>query len=226
MSNVISGGSPRAVILDVDGTLIMSNDAHASSFVDAGQEMGVHLDFFEVRRRIGMGGDKLIPAVAGFEKESPRGRELSDRKGEIFRGRYLEALKPAPGARALVERIRNAGFIAVVASSASSDDLEGLLEQAGVHDLVQGTTSASDVEASKPEPDVVVAALREAGVPAERAVMIGDTPYDVEAASRAGVRLIGVRCGGWDDAALAGAAAVYEDPADLLEHFDDSPLGS
>jgi HAD superfamily hydrolase (TIGR01509 family) len=205
---------------------VLSNDAHARAFVDAGREMGVELEFGEVRRRIGMGGDKLIPQVAGFEEDSPRGEELSERKGTIFRERYLPALAPAPGARALLERLRDLGMRRVVASSAGAEILEELLQRAGVKDLVQGTTSATDVEASKPDPDVVLAALDEAGAPAERVVMIGDTPYDVEAARRAGVRLIAVRCGGWDDASLAGAAAVYDDPLDLLRHLADSPLGS
>jgi HAD superfamily hydrolase (TIGR01509 family) len=215
----------RAVILDVDGTLVLSNDEHARAFVDAAAEMGVEADYGEIRRMIGMGGDKLIPRAFGFEKESPQGERLDGRKGEISRARYLPGLRPTPGARALCERLREQGIELVVATSASEEDLEGLLERAGVRDLIEDSTSAGDVEESKPEPDVVEAALAQAGREAGEVVMIGDTPYDVEAATRAGVRIVAVRCGGWDEADLRGAAAVYDHPQDLLEHLEESPLG-
>jgi HAD superfamily hydrolase (TIGR01509 family) len=215
----------RAVILDVDGTLVLSNDEHTRAFVDSAAEMGIEADFEEIRRMIGMGGDKLIPRAFGFEKESPEGERLDGRKGEIFRERYLPGLRPTPGARALCERLREEGIKLVVATSAQKKDLEGLLEKAGVKELIAESTSASEVEESKPDPDVVEAALEQAGRPAPEVVMIGDTPYDVEAATRAGVRIIAVRCGGWDDPDLRGAVAVYDHPADLLAHFDESPLG-
>jgi HAD superfamily hydrolase (TIGR01509 family) len=217
---------PKAVILDVDGTLLYSNDAHAQAFVDAAGELGHEASFEEVRPLIGMGGDKLVPRVFGFEKESPQGKELVKRKGEIFRGRYLPELKPTPGARQLLHRLRDDAMKLVVATSAQKKDLEGLLKQAEIEDLIQGSTSASEVEESKPDPDVVQAALDDAGFPAEEVVMIGDTPYDVEAAERAGVRIVGVRCGGWGDEDLSGAVSVYDDPADLLEHYESSPFGA
>ena len=214
----------RAVILDIDGTLIASNDAHARAFVEAAAEQGIDADYGEIRRLIGMGGDKLIPRVFGFEKESGAGTRLDDRKGEIFRERYLPRLEPTPGARALLERLRDDGLALVVATSAGRDDLAGLLKRAGVADLIEESTSASDVEESKPDPDVVRAALRKSGAPAGEVVMIGDTPYDVEAATRAGVAILGVRSGGWSDRELRGALAVYEHPADLLARYADSPL--
>ncbi|HEX2188291.1 MAG TPA: HAD family hydrolase [Longimicrobiaceae bacterium] len=216
----------RAVILDIDGTLIDSNDAHARAFLDAAGELGLEVPpFEEVRRRIGMGGDKLIPEVWGFSKESQRGETLDGRKGEIFRERYLPGLEPTRGARALLHRLRDDGVKLVVATSAGKDDVKGLLERAGVADLVQDATSADEVEESKPDPDIVHAALKDAGFPAEQTVMLGDTPYDVEAATRAGVPVVAVRCGGWGDGDLRGAAAVYDHPADLLEHYDESPVG-
>ena len=214
----------EAVILDVDGTLILSNDAHAQAFVDAGAELGHDVRFEAVRRLIGKGGDKLIPEVFGFSKESSDGRRLSDRKGEIFRERYLPRLEAAPGSRALLERLAADGLALVVATSADEADLKGLLDRAGVADLVGDSTSASEVEESKPDPDVVEQALEKSGADADRVVMLGDTPYDVEAATRAGVAIIAVRCGGWSDDELRGAIAVYDDPADLLAHYDESPL--
>lgn len=216
----------RAAILDIDGTLLDSNDAHARAFLEAAEELGLEVPpFDEVWRRIGKGGDKLIPEVWGFEQDSEPGRRLDGRKGEIFRERFLPGLEPTRGARALLQRIRDDGLKLVVATSASEDDLHGLLERAGVRDLIEDATSADEVEESKPDPDIVHAALEDAGFPPGQVVMLGDTPYDVEAATRAGVAVVAVRCGGWDDEGLAGAAAVYEDPADLLERYDESPLG-
>ncbi len=215
----------EAVILDIDGTLLLSNEAHAHAFVDAARELGIEADYEKVLRLIGKGGDKLIPEAFGFEKESQQGKELDELKGEIFRQHYLETLEPAPGARALLERLRGDGIALVVATSADGPDLKGLLNRAGVRDLIEEATTSGDVEASKPDPDIVLAALHTSGAPADAVVMIGDTPYDVEAASRAGVRIIGVRCGGWADRDLRGAVAVYDDPEDLLAHYAESVLG-
>jgi phosphoglycolate phosphatase-like HAD superfamily hydrolase len=125
----------------------------------------------------------------------------------------------------LLHRLRDDGIKLVVATSAGGDEVEGLLEQAGVEDLIQAATSSSDAEESKPDPDIVEAALEQAGFPPDQVVMLGDTPYDVEAATRAGIAIVAVRTGGWEDADLRGAVAVYDDPAALLEAFDESPLG-
>lgn len=216
----------QGVILDIDGTLIRSNDAHAEAFVEAGRALGHDVEFREVRPLIGMGGDKLVPRVFGVEEESEAGRALTERKGEIFRGRLLPDLQPTPGARALLEALRARGLPLTVATSASEDDRGALLERAGVDDLLSGGPSAGEVEETKPAPDVVEAALRELGTEAERTVLVGDTPYDVEAARRAGVRVVALRCGGWTDADLADADAVFEDPADLLRNLDRSPLAA
>jgi HAD superfamily hydrolase (TIGR01509 family) len=215
----------KAVILDLDGTLIDSNDAHARAFVEAGRELGfTDVSFHEVRWLIGMGGDKLIPKVFGVDSESDSGKRISERKGEIFKERFLGELAPTPGARALLERLREDGLRLIIATSASDDDKGKLLARAGVEDLVDETTSASDVEESKPAPDLVEAALDLAGAPSERVVMVGDTPYDIEAAARAGVPVIAVRCGGWADEDLSGALAIYDDPAHLLREYDSSPF--
>jgi len=215
----------RAVILDVDGTLVYSNDEHARAFVEAAEELDLDgADYETVRRLIGKGGDRLIPEAFGFEEESERGEALDQRKGEIFRARYAPALRPTPGARELVERLGEKGLRLVVATSAGSEDLAILLEKAGVSDLVDECTTSSDVDDSKPAPDVVRAALDLAGVGPEEAVMIGDTPYDVEAASRAGVRIIAVRTGGWSDEDLAGAAEIHDDPASILKALEGSVI--
>lgn len=216
---------PKAVILDVDGTLIDSNDAHARAYVEAGEEMGVEISYDVVRPLIGMGGDKLLPRAAGIEEESDEGQRLTERKKEIFSERHLPRLEATPGARELLHRLRDDGMKLVVATSAKRDTLEGLLERAGIADLIQDSTSSSDAEESKPAPDIVAAALEQTGFPAEEVVMLGDTPYDVEAAERAGVRIVAVRTGGWDDEALGGALEVYDDPAQVLARYEESVFG-
>lgn len=214
----------KAVLLDVDGTLIDSNDAHARAWVDVGREFGFDIGFAHVRRLIGMGGDKVLPAVTGLQEDDPLGRRIRDRRGEIFRGAYLPELKPFPRARELLERMRDDGWTLAVATSASSEDMDALLRQAGIRDLIEEKASSGDADESKPDPDIVQAALREAGARPEEAIMLGDTPYDVEASGRAGVRCVALRCGGWGDADLRGAVAVYDDPADLLARYAESPF--
>jgi len=216
--------SGTAILLDVDGTLVDSNDAHARAWVDAFAEAGIPVDFDEVRRAIGMGGDKLMPRVSGLSDESPEGSRISERRREIFKTRYLPQLRAFPEVRALVERLKDDGHMLVVASSAKRDELGALLDRAGVADLIEARTSSDDAEESKPDPDIVSAALRQAGVPARAAVLIGDTPYDVQAGTRAGVRVVAVECGGWRRQDLAGAAEVYASPADLHARYESSLL--
>jgi HAD superfamily hydrolase (TIGR01509 family) len=216
----------RAAVLDVDGTLVDSNDAHARAWVETGEELGHPIAFAEVRRMIGMGGDRVLPALTGLREDTPEGRRVVERRGEIFRERHLPGVRPFPGVRALLERMGRDGWRLVVASSASGEDLEALLAAAGVEDLVEERTSSSDADASKPAPDILEAALRSAGVEPGEALMLGDTPYDVEASLRAGVAIVALRCGGWDGEALRGAVAVYDDPADLLLRYDGSPFAA
>jgi HAD superfamily hydrolase (TIGR01509 family) len=171
-----------------------------------------------------MGGDKLLPKLLGVSEKGPTGQKISKRRGEIFRTRYLPKIRPFPEVRRLIERLDRSGRKIAIASSASKEDLDALLELAGVRDLLDGKTSKDDADSSKPDPDIVHAAMAKLDLPPDKVVMIGDTPYDVEAATHAGIRTIAVRSGGWTDAELHGAAAIYTDPADLLAHLDESPL--
>ena len=214
----------KAVLFDVDGTLVDSNDAHALAWVKAFEEHHAKVDPIEVRRSIGMGGDKLMPAVSGIDEESPIGSKIAERRGEIFKGEFLPSLKAFPGAAELVKAITRRGLIAVAASSAQEDELKPLLEVAGAKSLMDATTSSDDAEESKPAPDIVHAALQRANVQASEAVMIGDTPYDVAAARSAGVRIIAFRCGGWLDPDLVGAIETYDGPWDLLANLESSLL--
>ena len=214
----------HTVILDVDGTLVDSNDAHARAWVEALAEHGRTVPFDRVRPLIGMGSDKLLPEVAGVDRESDEGKAIAERRKAIFHERHLPRVRACPGVRELLERMRREGLELVVASSAEREELEPLLERAGAADLTGAETSSDDAERSKPDPDIVRAALERSGRAPDEVLMLGDTPYDLEAAGRAGVGVVALRCGGWGDADLDGAVAVYDDPADLLARFEDSPL--
>jgi phosphoglycolate phosphatase-like HAD superfamily hydrolase len=213
-----------AVILDVDGTLVDSNDAHARAWIDAFAEIGITVPFADVRRAIGMGGDKLIPHIAGIREDSRDGRAISKRRREIFRAKYLPTIRPFPRVRMLLERFHGDGLTLAVASSAQDDELEALLEIAGASDLLTTQTSSDDAENSKPDPDIIVAAIERVRTERARIIMLGDTPYDVEAAIRAGIRIVALECGGWNRHALRGAEVVYAFPSDLLDHYDESPF--
>lgn len=220
------GSALHTVLLDIDGTLIDSNDAHARAWVDSLRAHGYVVPFEQVRPLIGMGGDKVLPVLTGLDPESGEADRMAATRSELFLERELPTLRPTRGARALLEHMLGAGLELTVATSAKDDEVRALLEQAGVSDLIQLASSADDAERSKPDPDIVQAALRLSRSQAAHSAMLGDTPYDVEAAARARVPAIALRCGGWwDDAAFAQAAAIYDDPADLLAQFDESPLG-
>lgn len=214
----------RTILLDVDGTLVDSNDLHAESWVAALKQHGVDVSFARVRSLIGMGGDKLIPELTGHAKESREGKALSDLRQQLFLDEYVDQVRALPGARALVERIRDAGHRVVVATSANTREVERLLQRGNLSDLLPLRTTSDDASRSKPDPDIVQAGLALAGVAAREALMIGDTPYDLKAAARASVGFIGLRSGGYDDHALRGALAIYAHPAELCAHFNKSPL--
>ena len=214
------------VLLDVDGTLVDSNDAHAYAWVEALAEHGVKVEFAAVRRLIGKGGDKLLPEVAGIESDSKKGKAIGERRAEIFQKGYLPKLGPTPGARQLLSRLTASGLKLAVASSAKEDELAGLLRVCGADEVVQASTSSDDAENSKPDPDIIHVALAQLGESADRVILLGDTPYDVEAALKAGVRVVALRCGGWGDADLSGALRVYDDPADVVRQFENSPFAA
>lgn len=211
----------RGVLFDVDGTLIDSNRLHAHAWVDALHENGFDVPLDRVQRLIGMGGDKLLPEVTKLDKDDERSQQIEQRRGEIFKQVYLQQVEAQPASRALVKHLRDAGIELVVASSAKEEELKPLLKIAGAEDLLPKQTSSDDADESKPAPDIVQVALDKIKLTPGEVVMIGDTPYDIESASKAGVASIIVRCGGWRDEDLRGALAIYDDPADLLDHKDD-----
>ncbi len=213
----------QAVLVDIDGTLLDSNHAHAVAWSDALRDFEYEVTVEVVRSLIGMGGDKLLRVVADLDPEEGKGRQIAARKTEIFSA-LLPRIHPTPGARLFVERLIREGIVVVVATSASENEAWSLLEQAGVASQIDSISTPDDL-ASKPEPDVVLRALALAGTPPQRTVLIGDTPFDVDAALRAGVATIAMRCGGWwADEALGRALAIYDHPKALRAEFDNSAL--
>ena len=148
------------------------------------------MPFAEVRPLIGKGGDKLLPEVSGIDAESPQGKAISKRRGEIFQAEFLPTLRPFPGASNLLARMKQAGLRLAVASSAKDDELKRLLRLCGADEFIEAETSSDDADNSKPDPDIVHAALGRLGQPADAVLMLGDTPYDVEAAGKAGVGVV------------------------------------
>lgn len=217
----------EGAILDIDGTLVLSNDAHAWAWVESFAAYGYEVSFEQVRPLIGMCGDQVIPKlVPELNDREGTGKAIAQRRKELIIDKFGPQLASANGSRELVLKMQESGLHLVIASSATSQELEILLKVAQVDDLLAEATTSSDAEASKPAPDIVEAALNKGKMAANQVVMLGDSPYDIESAGIAGVGVIALRCGGFSDRDLSGAIAIYDDPADLLKHYDDSPLAS
>jgi HAD superfamily hydrolase (TIGR01509 family) len=215
-----------AAIFDIDGTLVDTVDLHAKAWQEALAEFGHDIPYLRVRRQIGKGGDQLMPVFLSPDELRRTGKKLEKFRGDLFKRKYLPLAVAFPRVRELFERLREDGVRIALASSSKSDEAEIYKRIAGIEDLIDAETTKTDVEDSKPEPDIFEAALRKLGDLAERAVAIGDTPYDAEAAGRAGLRTVGMLCGGFPEAELreAGCVAIYRDPADLLARYDETPL--
>lgn len=218
--------SVDAVLFDVDGTLIDSVGQHARAWADAFAYFGIRAPLAEVRAQIGKGGDQLMPVFMRGDDIERRGEALEAYRGEIFRRDQLPTIRPLEGVAALLGRLRHDGKRAVLASSAKQWEVEHHLRLLKVEQLVDGYTTRDDVERSKPCPDIFAEALELAGAPADRAVAVGDSPWDAVSARRAGIRTIGVRSGGFADDELlaAGCCAIYDDVAALARDYDRSPL--
>ncbi len=213
----------KAVIFDMDGTLIDSVDQHAKAWQDAFRGFGHDFELKAIRDQIGKGGDQLLPVFLDRQEIDQKGSDLEKHRGKILKERYLSQIKAFPEVPALFERLRSNGIKTVLASSAKADELKTYQEIAGIEELTDAETSSDDAEKSKPHPDIFQAAMSKLeGIRESEVVVIGDTPYDAEAASKAGLRTIGFRCGGFPEASLreAGCVAIFDDPADLLAHFN------
>lgn len=216
----------KAAIFDIDGTLIDSVDLHASAWQEALVKFGHDVTFEQARSQIGKGGDQLIPVFLSSAEEADHGEEMEEWRGKLFKSKYLPMVRPFSAVPELLRRVRAAGLKVAVASSAKQSELKVYLEVAGIADLVDAATSSEDAEHSKPAPDIFQVALQKLGLSPAEAVAVGDTPYDAQAAGKAGMRTIGVLCGGFTEADLreGGCVAVYPGPGALLACFDASPL--
>ena len=212
-----------AAILDVDGTLVDSNYQHSIAWYRAFREHDVTVPVWKIHRHIGMGGDQLVPTLLGEELAQERGDGVREAEKRLF-AELIHEVVPLPGARELIEELKSRGHAVVLASSAHGDDVEHYLDLLEARELADEWTTSADVEATKPEPDLVAAALRKAGELS--AVMVGDTNWDVEAAARAEVKTICLLTGGFSEAELrdSGAVDVFESPAELSEALDRTPL--
>ena len=218
----------KAVIFDVDGTLIDSVDLHARAWQEVFLRYGVRTDFQEVRDQIGKGGDKLMQVFLSKDQIDRFGKEIEAERGKLFMRKYLPQVKPFPAIKGLFERLRKNGIKIALATSAKDDELQAYKKITGIGPFLTEDTSADDVSNSKPNPDVFRSAQKKLGIGPSNIIAIGDTPYDAESAGKAGIATIGLLCGGSDLAKLraAGCIALYRDPADLLERFDTSPIAS
>jgi HAD superfamily hydrolase (TIGR01549 family) len=213
----------EATIFDVDGTLIDSVDFHAIAWVEAFAEFGVATAFEKVRRQIGKGGDNLMPVFLSQKQIRAFGQDLETFRGGHFKRKYLEYLRPFAGVRPLFERLIDNGIKIALASSAKPDELEVYKKIAQIDDLLDAETSSEDVEKSKPDPDIFQAAVRQLhGIAKDRIVVLGDSPYDAEAAAKAGLRSIGVLCGGFTASSLTkgGCSAIYRSPSNILINYE------
>ena len=218
---------PPAALFDVDGTLVDTNDLHVAAWREAFAHFGHDISAEAIRSQVGKGGDNLIPTLLP-ELDHEKGEEIDRWRAELFKRDYLPRAVPFPGVRALFERLVADGARIVLASSSSRPEVDFHLNLIGCSDLVSAVTTRDDVESSKPCPDIFAAALAKvAPLRPDQAIVVGDTPWDVKAASQAGLRTIGFLSGGFAERELreAGVACVYDGPRDLLARYNSSPFG-
>ena len=214
-----------AAVLDIDGTLVDTNYHHAVAWFRAFKQHGFVLPLWRIHRHIGMGGDQLVAALAGDGFDREQGDAVRAAESVLYM-ELIDEVQPLEGARKLIEDLKSSGHEVVLASSAKPQELEHYLRLLDAHALVDGWTDSGDVEKTKPEPDLVVAALQKAGAEPGSAVMIGDSVWDCRAAENAGVRSIGVLTGGFCESELldAGASEVFTSVEALRAHLAETPL--
>ena len=215
----------KAAILDVDGTLVDTNYQHALAWYRAFLTEGIVLPIWRIHRHIGMGGDQLVKALCGDEVENERGDAVRDAEKGLYQ-ELIGGVEPLEGATELIRELKKGGRAVVLASSAKEEEVEHYVDLLDARELADGWTTSADVEATKPEPDLVLAAIEKAGAE-DGAVMVGDSTFDCEAAERAGLETIAVLTGGFSEQELldAGAAVVFESIVELRERLEETPLG-
>ena len=216
----------KALLCDLDGTLMESNWLHAEAWQVSFREMGIELELDEVRRQIGKGGEELVPVFVPWWKQKHVQEPLEAYRKFVFQTDYLAQVKPIPRVREFLLRLKEAGIRLSLASSASKEDLLVYKKIGQMEDLIEEESSADDAERSKPHPDIFQATLKRLGLKPKDVLALGDTPYDAEAAGKADIWTIGVTTGGWsrEDLLAAGCVEVYKDVGELLDRFEESAL--
>ena len=216
----------EAVIFDVDGTLVDTVDLHTAAWVQTFRAFGVQADYAEVRSQIGKGGDQMMPVFLPAETIDLRGEEIEAFRSALYKREFMPRARAFDSVRPLFERLRADGKRVVIGSSCKADELDVYLRLADVADLIDGAATGDDAEHTKPFPDIFEAARAKVGVDASATAVVGDSPFDAQAAVVAGMKPIGVLCGGFPEADLraAGCVAIYAGPEDLLRRYEGSPL--
>lgn len=217
---------PKVVLCDLDGTLLDSNHFHAEAWQRTFAKFGYSVSFEDCVKQIGKGGDQVIPMFVPEDRIRELEEPMKTFRKNLFHREYMDRIVPFSDARRLLERMHQQGLRIAVASSSDKNDLEAFLMLLKIHDLVEEDTTADDAKQSKPEPDIFQVALQKMDIQPTEALALGDTPWDIEAAKKAGIDTVGVTCGGWlpEELKEAGAIAVYRDPADILRNFETSPF--
>ena len=217
----------KAVIFDIDGTLLDSVDLHAKAWQEAFRHFGREIPLDDIRRQIGKGGDQLLPVFLNEADRERFGKDLETFRGGLFKCEYLNQIKAFPGVRDLFEKLIETGYKIALASSAKGDEIEAYKKIANITDLIHEEASKDDAQRSKPHPDIFQAALGKLGLEASECIAVGDSPYDAEAAGKLNLKTIGVLSGGFPAADLknAGCLRIYRDAADLLAHVDEAFAG-
>jgi len=216
----------KAVIFDIDGTLVDSVDLHAQAWKEAFKHFGKDIPYQQIRHQIGKGGDQLMPVFFTHEELDEFGKRMEKVRSDLFKREFLPRVRPFPRVRELFQRIKQDGKKIALASSAKDEEIDIYKKLLHIEDLLEAEVSADDAEKSKPHPDIFQAALERLDVRPAEVIAVGDTPYDADAAGRLRIKTIGMLCGGFPEAELiaAGCIAIYDDPADLLARYEESPI--
>ena len=220
----------KAIIFDVDGTLLDSVDLHARAWEETLKHFGYDFPFDKIRSQIGKGSDQFLPVFLSEQEQKEKSKEMTEYRSQLFKDKYLPQVKPFPRVRELFEKVIEHGQKAALASSAKGDELKTFERIANIEDLLDAETSSADAKRSKPHPDIFEAALGRLGddVRPENVVVVGDSPHDAEAAGKIGLRTVGLSCGGFPEKDLreAGCIAIFQDPESLWKQYDESPLAA
>lgn len=210
----------QAMLLDIDGTLVDSNEKHTDCWIEAFGRFGKTVERSIIREQIGKGGDLLVPDTLNAREMRNYGKELQQYRGELWKSTYMESVQPFPGVTDCLRSIHARGIRLALASSSNPEEVEYYVGLLGVGTLLEGTTSKDDAQFSKPSPEIFQAALDQVNADPARTLVVGDTPYDILAAHRIALPVGAVRCGGFAEELLAKAEFVFDDLNAMTRELD------